>query len=79
MLAVLFLLAILGGLILPLVSSHRRWQQLTERERFFLAMKRAATPHRLLPEERSRLELLDSPWWAVWQWLRDLWHHLPPL
>jgi hypothetical protein len=37
--AVLYLLPILDGLILLLVSSHRRWQQLTERERFFLAMK----------------------------------------
>ena len=79
MLAVLFLLAALGGLILLLVSSHRRWQQLTERERFFLAMTRAATPYHLLPEERARLELLDSPWWAVWRWLLDLWHHPPPL
>jgi hypothetical protein len=77
--AVLYLLPILGGLILLLVSSHRRWQQLTERERFFLAMKRAATPQRLLPEERARLELLDSPWWAAWRWLPDLWHHPPPL
>jgi hypothetical protein len=79
MLAVLYLLAILSGVILFLVSSHRRWQQLTERERFFLAMKKAATPHRLLPKERSRLELLDAPWWAVWRWLPDSWHHPPPL
>jgi hypothetical protein len=74
----ILLLAILGVGIPFLVFAHRRWQQLTERERFFLAMKRAATPHRLLPEERSRLQLLDAPWWAVWRWLPDLWRHPPP-
>ena len=75
---VLILLGVLAGLSLILALSYRRWGRLTERERFLLAMKDAARPQNLPQEERSRLELLRSPWWAVWRWLPDLWRHPPP-
>jgi hypothetical protein len=67
-----YMLAGMAGLTLLLISSYWRWQKLVERERFFLAMKEASTPESMRPEERSRLELLRSPWWAVWRWLPDL-------
>ena len=66
------MLAALAGLALLLISSYLRWQKLVERERFFLAMKEASTPQSMRQKERSRLELLRSPWWAAWRWLPDL-------
>lgn len=76
--AALYLVAILGGLSVLLGFSYWRWQELTERERFLLAMKQAATPEAMKPAEKVRLELLRSPWWGVWRWLPDLWHRPPP-
>ncbi len=72
---VLYLLALLLllGVGLLLDSSHRHWQQLRERERFLLTMKEITTPLRMGPEERARLVMLRTPWWAVWRWLPDLW------
>ncbi len=73
---VLYLLALLLllGVGLLLDSSHRHWQKLRERERFLLTMKEITTPLRMGPEERARLVILRTPWWAVWRWLPDLWH-----
>ena len=50
---------------------HHRWQARIERERFILALKAAATPDQLRPDERDRLQLLRAPWWAVWRWLPE--------
>jgi hypothetical protein len=52
---------------------HIRWQRHTERDRFILAMMEASTPDRMLPNEKARLKLLRSPWWAFWRWVPDLW------
>ena len=73
----LYLLAslLLLGLPLLLASSYVHWQKLRERERFFLTMKEITTPKRMRPEERARLAMLRTPWWAVWRWLPDLWRH----
>lgn len=79
MVVILYLVTTPAVLIPLLVAYHRRWQHWVERERFFLAMKSASAGHRLPPEEASRLDLLDSPWWAVWRWVPDLWRHPPPM
>lgn len=50
---------------------HHRWQARIERERFVLALKAAATPDQLRPDERARLRLLRAPWWAIWRWLPE--------
>jgi len=70
---ILYLFAGLSGVGVLLAISYRRWRQATERERFMLAMKDASIPRRMSPEERLRLKLLRSPWWAVWRWLPELW------
>lgn len=67
------LLALSVGLGVAIRSSYLRWQRLTERERFLLGMKEASTPQRMHPEEKKRLSLLHSPWWAIWRWLPELW------
>ncbi len=67
-----YLLLVLAGLGLILASSYRRWQRLTERERPLLGMKKASRPENMSPpDEKSKLELLRSPWWAFWRWLPD--------
>jgi hypothetical protein len=68
---VLYLVGALAGLALMVGFSYRCWQRLTERERFLLGMKEASTPKKMLPDERSKLKLLRSPWWAFWRWLPD--------
>ena len=73
----LALLSVLATLGLILVASYERWQQITQREGFFLRMKEASRPGNMLPEERSRLKLLRSPWWAVWRWVPYLWRRTP--
>jgi len=74
---ILYLAALLGvGMFLR--ASYLRWREATQREKFLLAMKEASTPERMNPEERSRLKLLRSPWWAVWRWLPDLRRRPPP-
>jgi hypothetical protein len=75
---VLYLLAALLGVGMLLRRSYHRWREATERERFFLAMKEASIPVRMSPEDRLRLELLRSPWWAMWRWLPELWRRPPP-
>lgn len=75
----LYLLATLAGLALLLGLSYRRWQELVERERVLLAMKKASTPGDMRPEEIARLELMRSPWWALWRWFPDLWRRTPPI
>ena len=73
-LALYLLVSVLvGGLGLLLLFFHEHWQRLRERERFFLTMKEITTPLRMGPEERARLVMLRTPWWAVWRWLLDLW------
>jgi hypothetical protein len=74
-----YLLLVMACLGLILAFSYRRWQRLTERERFLLGMKKAARPQNMDPDEKSKLKLLRSPWWALWRWLPDLWHRPPPL
>ena len=74
-----YLLFMLAGVGVILAFCYRRWQQLTEQERFLLGMKEASIANNMLPDERSRLKLLRSSWWAVWRWLPDLWHRSPPL
>ncbi len=74
-----YLLFMLAGVGVVLAFSYRRWQQLTERERFLLGMKEASIPNNMLPDERLKLKLLRSSWWVVWRWLPDLWHRSPPL
>ena len=74
----LFSLLVLAGLGLVLACSYRRWQRLTERERFLLGMKKASRPENMGPDEKSKLELLRSPWWVVWRWLPDLYRRPPP-
>jgi hypothetical protein len=69
--AALYLLPLLLGAGL-LAGSYWHWRRLTERERFFLAMKQAVGAERMGPDEKTRLRLLRSPWWAVWRWLPDL-------
>ena len=64
---------LLGAVALVLSNLHGRWRQLTERERFFLSLKEAATPQHMSPDERARLRLLRSPWWGLSRWLADLW------
>ncbi len=63
----------LGALGFVLGHLYVRWRELTERERFLLRLKEAATPQRMHPEESARLEFLRSGWWAVSHWLPDLW------
>ncbi len=65
--------ALLGALGFVLSSLYGRWRQLTERERFFLSLKEAATPQHMRLDERARLRLLRSPWWGLSRWLPDLW------
>lgn len=60
-----------AGMLALVRYQHHRWQEHVERERFVLGLKAASTPDRLKPRERSRLELLRAPWWAVWRWLPD--------
>jgi len=75
----LYLLAVVGGLSLVaflLGHLYWRWHELTERERFVLGMKSLSTPGQLRPENDGRLTMLHSPWWAIWQWLPDLWRQL---
>jgi hypothetical protein len=74
-----YLLLVLAGLGLILASSYRRWQRLTERERFLLGMKKASRPENMDPDEKSKLKLLRSPWWAFWRWLPDLYRRPPPV
>jgi hypothetical protein len=59
--------------VLSVGCARWRWVKLTERERFLLGVKEAATPTRLDSGERARLAVLRSPWWALWRWLPDLW------
>lgn len=75
----LILLAALAGVGLLVGSSFARWQKLTERERFLLALKQASSPRDMPADEQSTLRLLRSPWWALWRWVPDLWRHPPPL
>jgi hypothetical protein len=72
-----YLLAALAALGVILAFSYRRWQRLTERERFLLGMKEASQARNMHPDEKSKLKLLRSPWWAIWRWLPALWHHSP--
>lgn len=74
-----YLLFMLAGVGVILAFSYRRWQQLTERERFLLGMKEASRPRNMHPDERLKLKFLRSSWWAVWRWLPDLWRRSPPL
>ena len=60
-----YLLFMLAGVGVILAFSYRRWQQLTERERFLLGMKEASRPRNMHPDEKSSLKLLRSSWWAV--------------
>jgi len=69
----LSLLALVFCVALFLRLEYRLWREATERERFMLALKEAATPHRMEPEDAQRLRRLRSPWWAVWRWLLALW------
>lgn len=67
---------VIGGIVAVLLLgvvryAYGRWQERVERERFVLAMKAASTPDLLDPNERARLRLLRSPWWAVWRWLPE--------
>ncbi len=64
-----YLLFMLAGVGVILAFSYRRWQQLTERERFLLGMKEASIANNMLPDERLRLKLLRSLWWVVWRCL----------
>ena len=76
----LYLLAVVGGLCFVaflLGRLYRRWQEVTERERFLLGMKSFSTPDQLRPENDVRLKMLRSPWWAIWRWLPALWRRLP--
>lgn len=68
---VLILLGVLAVLGLILAPNFQRWSRLTERERFLLGMKEISRPGNMTPKERERLELLRSPWWAVWRWFSD--------
>lgn len=68
----LYALTVLAGLGLLHALAYWRWQNLIARELFLLSMKKAATPGQMTREERRRLELLRSPWWAFWRWLPDL-------
>lgn len=68
----LYILAVLAGLGLFLGLAYWRWQNLIARELFLLSMKKASTPGEMTREERRRLALLRSPWWAFWRWLPDL-------
>jgi hypothetical protein len=74
-----YLLFMLAGVGVILAFSYRRWQQLTERERFLLGMKEASRPRNMHPDEKSRLKLLRSSWWAVWRWVPDLWRRFTPV
>lgn len=67
------------GLGVLIGHSYSRWRMLTERERFLLVLKDATTPQKLRLEERIRLRLLRSCWWAIWRWLPDLWRQGPDL
>jgi hypothetical protein len=75
--AIVYALLVLAGLALVLVLFYRRWQQLAERDRFLLAMKAVSHPENLTAEERAKLKLGRSSWWAVWLWVPDLWWRLP--
>lgn len=75
--AIVYALLPLAGLALALILSYRRWQQITERDRFLLGMKAISHPENLTAEERTRLKIVRSPWWAVWCWLPDLWKRTP--
>jgi hypothetical protein len=72
----LYSVAAVGILALLVGFFYHRWQQLTERERFILGMMEASTPQRMLPNEKARLKLLRSPWWALWRWVPDLWSEI---
>lgn len=74
---ILYLLAALLGVGMFLRDAHRRWREATERERFFLALKEASVPERMSLEDRLRLKLLRSRWWAAWRWLPELWRRPP--
>lgn len=64
--------AIVGVVLVGAIRyAYSRWQESVERERFVLAMKAASTPDLLDRNERARLRLLRSPWWAVWRWLPE--------
>jgi hypothetical protein len=71
----LFLLAsvLLLSLALLFGPSFRHWRKIRERERFLLSMMVITTPRRMDPEQRARLTILQTPWWAVWRWLPDWW------
>ena len=69
----LSLVAALLVLGLFLRVEYRLWREATERERFLLALKEASTPQRMEPDDMLRLRRLRAPFWAVWQWLLDLW------
>ena len=69
----LILLGVLAALGLILALNFRQWRQITERERFLLGMKQISRPGNMTAKERQRLELVRSPWWAVWRWVPDLW------
>lgn len=71
------LLLVTASLGLILAFSYRRWQRLTERERFLLGMNKASRPESMDPDEKSKLELLRSPWWALWRWF-DLYRRRRP-
>lgn len=73
-LAVMVILPVGVGLVLW--SFYDYWQRMTEKERFLLGMKKAATPDQLKPHERARLDSLRAPWWAVWRWSPSLWRQL---
>ena len=75
---VLYLVGALGCLGVIGGFSYRRWQRLAERERFLLGMKEASRPRNMHPDEKSKLKLLRSPWWALWRWLPDLWRRPSP-
>ena len=55
-----YLLFILAGVGVILAFSYRRWQELTERERFLLGMKEASITNNMRPDERLKLKLLRS-------------------
>jgi hypothetical protein len=75
---ILFLVVALVGAGLYLRVAYRRWREATERERFFLAMKEISSPEQMSAENRLRLRLMRSPWWALWRWWPDFWRRPPP-
>jgi hypothetical protein len=75
---ILAIAAVLAGAGVYLRVCYRRWRQATERERFDLAVKAATIPQHMSPASKQKLELLRSPWWAVWKWFPDYWRRPPP-